>query len=631
MADRFQVRPDLLEFTVDRGVTATLTNVGSATIYGGPDMFNAVGLAQWSLTPGSSRVAAAGRVWVRTAAASSSVLTVDPISAGKASDVASNLPLPVVYGELLAAATAGQVPVAVGDGTWAPGAGGGGASGVLVPRGAWSAPVAYALYDLVTYNGSAYVRIVAGTTATNPAADTTNWTLYVSKGDQGSTGNTGNTGSTGPAGLTWQGTWSSGTTYAVNDAVTHLGQSFRRKVAGQTATAPASDTTNWELLAAKGADGAGSGDVVAAGTNTFTGANSFTGGSITVPTQSAGNNTTAAASTAFVTTAVANGFAANDAMLYKGVIDASANPNYPAADAGHTYKVSVAGKVGGASGTNVEVGDLVICTVDGSSAGTQAAAGANWTIVQVNIDGAVVGPASSTSGNLPTFSGTGGKVLQDSGVAPGSLVAKSLVTTKGDIIAASAASTPARVTVGTDGQVLTADSASAAGVKWATASGGGLTAPTLTTTNRGNTTTETVIAQATFPAGEFAAGRAWVLEVAFTEGGSPSELSRLRVGTAGTTADTTCGSLTGSASTSGFLSRVTVYIRCLTAGTTGSVASLHENVVGKTAANSDVRASSTSSYSGTVNTTVSNFVSLTMAADVNSTLTVHAASLTRIS
>ena len=43
----------------------------------------------------------------------------------------------------------------------------------------------------------------------------------------------------------------------------------------------------------------------------------------------------------------------------------------------------------------------------------------------------------------------------------------SLLTTKGDLISATGASTPARLGVGTNGQVLTADSTQSTGLKWA--------------------------------------------------------------------------------------------------------------------------------------------------------------------
>lgn len=48
---------------------------------------------------------------------------------------------------------------------------------------------------------------------------------------------------------------------------------------------------------------------------------------------------------------------------------------------------------------------------------------------------------------------------------------KATLTTKGDIYAATAASTPARLAVGANDTVLTADSTSATGLKWATAGG----------------------------------------------------------------------------------------------------------------------------------------------------------------
>jgi hypothetical protein len=48
----------------------------------------------------------------------------------------------------------------------------------------------------------------------------------------------------------------------------------------------------------------------------------------------------------------------------------------------------------------------------------------------------------------------------------------SILDAKGDIIAATAADTASRLAVGTNGQVLTADSTAATGLKWATASAG---------------------------------------------------------------------------------------------------------------------------------------------------------------
>jgi hypothetical protein len=57
----------------------------------------------------------------------------------------------------------------------------------------------------------------------------------------------------------------------------------------------------------------------------------------------------------------------------------------------------------------------------------------------------------------------------------GAAIAKTIVDAKGDIIAATAADTVSRLAVGANDTVLTADSSTATGLKWATVSAGGMT------------------------------------------------------------------------------------------------------------------------------------------------------------
>lgn len=71
-------------------------------------------------------------------------------------------------------------------------------------------------------------------------------------------------------------------------------------------------------------------------------------------------------------------------------------------------------------------------------------------------------------------------------------IQNAIVDAKGDLITATAADTPARLAVGTNGQVLTADSTTATGLKWATSASGGMT-QLATGTLSGNTISLTSI------------------------------------------------------------------------------------------------------------------------------------------
>lgn len=70
-------------------------------------------------------------------------------------------------------------------------------------------------------------------------------------------------------------------------------------------------------------------------------------------------------------------------------------------------------------------------------------------------------------------------------------IQNAIVDAKGDLISATAADTPARLAVGTNGQILTADSTTATGLKWAAAAGGGSFTKIKTGTFSGVTSTTT--------------------------------------------------------------------------------------------------------------------------------------------
>lgn len=71
-------------------------------------------------------------------------------------------------------------------------------------------------------------------------------------------------------------------------------------------------------------------------------------------------------------------------------------------------------------------------------------------------------------------------------------ISKGQFTAKGALLSATAASTPGVLTVGSNDQVLTADSTASTGLKWATPAAGGMTLISTTTLSGGSTTLSSI-------------------------------------------------------------------------------------------------------------------------------------------
>ncbi len=149
------------------------------------------------------------------------------------------------------------------------------------------------------------------------------------------------------------------------------------------------------------------GDATAASVADFLTSPALTG-TPTAPTAAVNTNTTQIATTAFVKNEIDDRIVSIQAMQFKGVADSASDLDADA-QPGWTYRAGTAFTLGS---EEVEVGDMIICT---AAATTDPVAAATWAVIQNNIDGAVVGPSSSTDGQIAIFDGVTGKVIKDSG------------------------------------------------------------------------------------------------------------------------------------------------------------------------------------------------------------------------
>ena len=142
------------------------------------------------------------------------------------------------------------------------------------------------------------------------------------------------------------------------------------------------------------------------------------GGTPTAPTAVAGTNSTQIATTAYVKTEINSVLAVADVLTYKGTIGVGGTvTSLPTSDykIGWTYKVITAGTY---SSYACEIGDMITCVVDFNITPNNS----DWTVIQSNLDGAVIGPVGAINNHISTFNGTTGKLIKDSGYTIGTSV-----------------------------------------------------------------------------------------------------------------------------------------------------------------------------------------------------------------
>src|ERR1700678_1821022 len=148
--------------------------------------------------------------------------------------------------------------------------GGGSGNGFGVAyEGAFSSTASYGLNDIVSFQGSSYISLIAGNQGNTPSASPGQWGLMVlgAVGVMGPTGVAGATGAAGPLGsqgpmgvagpagtpgLVFRGNYASTTNYALGDVVFFQGASYASLLNGNLGDTPSSSPSQWGVLTAQG-------------------------------------------------------------------------------------------------------------------------------------------------------------------------------------------------------------------------------------------------------------------------------------------------------------------------------------------------------------------------------------------
>jgi hypothetical protein len=162
------------------------------------------------------------------------------------------------------------------------GTGGSGTGAGVAYQGAYASTANYGLNDIVTFQGSSYISLIAGNHGNTPSSSVGQWGVMAlgavgAPGPTGATGATGPPGLTGPAGptgapgptgatgaagvpglpgLVYQGNYASTTNYALGDVVFWQGASYASLLNGNHGNTPSASPLQWGVLTAQGPAGA---------------------------------------------------------------------------------------------------------------------------------------------------------------------------------------------------------------------------------------------------------------------------------------------------------------------------------------------------------------------------------------